>query len=88
MADHTDNVFRQAVIEFLTKEGFAAKNISDGLHIVYGENCLSYASVRRWVAYFKNGNTDICDKIPTGRPPSAATTRNKCVARRGDYVEK
>ena len=78
MADPADKVFRQkAVIEFLTTEGIAAKNISDRLNIVYGENSLSFASVKRWVTYFKNGNTDIRDKLRTGRPPSAATTRNK-----------
>lgn len=78
MAAHRDNVFRQkAVIEFLTKEGVSAKNISDRLKIVYGENCLGYASVKRWVVHFKNGNTDITDKPRSGRPLSAATAENK-----------
>ena len=78
MADCVDNVFRQkSVIEFLTKEGATAKNISDRLKIVYGENSLSYTSVRRWVVHFKNGNDDICDKPHSGRPPSAATADNK-----------
>ena len=72
MADQADNIFRQkAVIEFLTKEGNAAKNISDRLNVVYGENRLSFRSVKRWVTYFKNGNTDIDDKVHTGRPRSA-----------------
>ena len=44
-ADHTDNFCRQGLIKFLTTEGFAAKNISDGLHFVYGESSLGYASV-------------------------------------------
>src|SRR6476619_7374733 len=78
MADCVDNVFRQkSVIEFLTKEGATAKNISDRLKIIYGENSLSYTSVRRWVVHFKNGNDDICDKPHSGRPPSAATADNK-----------
>ena len=78
MAAHRDNVFRQkAVIEFLTKERVSAKNISDRLKIVYGENCLGYASVKRWVVHFKNGNTDITDKPRSGRPLSAATAENK-----------
>jgi [histone H3]-lysine36 N-dimethyltransferase SETMAR len=78
MADIADNVFRQkAVIEFLTKEGIAAKNISDRLNVVYGESSLSFRSVKRWVAYFKDGNTTICDKMRSGRPPSAATAGNK-----------
>ena len=78
MAACEDNVFRQkAVIEFLTKECATAKNISDRLKIVYGDNSLSYTSVRRWVAHFKNGNDDICDNPRSGRPPSAATAENK-----------
>lgn len=80
MADCADNVFRQkAVIEFLTKEGATAKNISDRLKIVYAENSLSYPTVRRWVVHFKNGNDDICDKPRSGRPPSAATADNKAL---------
>src|SRR3981081_1866863 len=80
MADCADNVFRQkAVIQFLTKEGATAKNISDRLKIVYGENSLSYTSVKRWVVHFKNGNDDICDKLRQGRPPSAATADNKAL---------
>ena len=40
MADYLDNVSRQKdVIEFLTKEGNTATNISDRLKIVYGDNC-------------------------------------------------
>ena len=78
MADQADNIFRQkAVVEFVIKEGKAAKKISDRLNVVYGENSLSFRSVKRWVTYFKNGNTDICDKVRTGRPRSAATARNK-----------
>jgi histone-lysine N-methyltransferase SETMAR len=78
MADYVDNVFRQkAVVEFLTKEGNTAKNISDRLKTVYGDNCLSYASVKRWVVHFKNGESDICDKPRSGRPPSVATPEKK-----------
>jgi len=78
MADHTDNVFRQkAVIEFLFKEGSTAKTISDRLKNVYGESCLSYASVKRWVVHFRNGNSDICDKPRSGRPASVATPEKK-----------
>lgn len=78
MADQADAVFRQkAVIEFLTKEGVAAKDISDRLVNVYGELSLSYPSVRRWVAHFKSGNSEIADKPRAGRPPSATTQANK-----------
>ena len=79
MADHIDDVlFKQkAVVEFLTKEGVGAKNIADRLKTVYGEQCLSYRSVARWVAHFKTGATDISDKPRSGRPRSAVTPQNK-----------
>jgi transposase len=76
MAYCADNVFRQkAVIKFLTKEGATAKNITDRLKIVYGENSLSYSTFKRWVVHFKNGNDDICDKPRSGRPPSRSTSQ-------------
>jgi histone-lysine N-methyltransferase SETMAR len=78
MAAYADNSFKQkAVIEFLMKEGIATKEISDRLKTVYGEYALSYPSVRRWVADFKCGRTDIIDKPRSGRPLSAATDAKK-----------
>jgi transposase len=79
MAEQVDDiVFRQkAVIEFSSKEGIRAKSINDRLKPVYGEHTLSYRSVRRWVEYFSTGATDLNDKHRSGRPPSAATQKNK-----------
>ena len=74
MAAYSDNNFKQkAVIEFLLKEGIAAREISDRLRNVYGESALSYPTVRRWVAEFKGGRSDIIDKPRSGRPSSAVT---------------
>lgn len=51
MAALADNSFKQkAVIEFLMKEGRAAREISDRLRNVYEECALSYPSVKRWMA--------------------------------------
>jgi transposase len=77
--DHqADAVFKQkAVIELLTKEGVAAKNINNRLVNVYGDLSLSYPSVRRWVAHFKSGNSEIADKLRAGRPPSATIQANR-----------
>ena len=71
MAAYSDNHFKQkAVIEFLFKEGIAAREISDRLRNVYGESALSYPTVRRWVAEFKGGRSDIIDRPRSGRPRS------------------
>ena len=68
MAAYSDNNFKQkAVIKFLLKEGTAAREISDRLRNVYGESALSYPTVRRWVAEFKGGRSDIIDKPRSGR---------------------
>ena len=79
MADYADDGFKQkAVIEFLTKEGVNAKEISKRLINVYGTSALSYSSVRRWVAEFKSGSrVDVVDRPRSGRPPSAVTEANK-----------
>jgi len=78
MADYTDDSLKQkAVIEFLMKEGIAAREISDRLKKVYGESALKFPSVKRWVAAFKDGRTDIIDKPRSGRPSSAVTEANK-----------
>ena len=63
MADRCDIGFKQkAVIEFLTFEGNASKEISGRLKNVYGDSALSYASVKRWVTHFKSGGSSITDK--------------------------
>jgi len=35
------------------------------------------STVRRWVEYCKDGNTDIADQPGSGRPRNASTERNK-----------
>ena len=78
MAAFADDNFKQkAVIEFLLKEGIAAKEISDRLRNVYGESALSYRTVRKWVTEFKGDRSDIVDKPRSGRPSSAVTDANK-----------
>ena len=78
MAACSDIGFRQkAVIEFLSNEGIAPKEISERLRTVYGDDALSYATVKRWVVHFNSGNKEITDRPRSGRPLSAATTENK-----------
>ena len=69
MASYTDAGFRQkAVIEFLSNEGIAPKEISERLRTVYGDDALSYATVKRWVVHFNSGNKEITDRPRSGRP--------------------
>ena len=78
MAAYTDVGFRQKdVTKFLSIEGIAPKEISERLKRVFGDNALSYATVKRWIVHFNSGNKEITDKPRSGRPVSAATTVNK-----------
>ena len=78
MEAYADVGFRQnAVIKFLLRERITPKEISERLRTVYGNNSLSYATVKRWVLHFNSGNREITDKPRSGRPVSAATTENK-----------
>lgn len=56
--------------------GIAAPDIKADLDIVYGDNALSYATVRRWVRLFKNGREGLEDKPRSGRPTSIASERD------------
>ena len=69
MAAYSDNNYKQkAAIEFLLKEGIAAREISNRLRNVDGESALSYPTVRRYVVEFKGGRSSIIDKPRSGRP--------------------
>jgi plasmid stabilization system protein ParE len=59
------------------KEGNSAGVTYERLNDVYDyeDVCMDASSVRRWVKYFKDGNTDIADQPRCGRPRTAATGR-------------
>jgi hypothetical protein len=59
------------------KEGNSAGIIYERLRAVYGDVCMGASCVRRWVKYFKDGNTDIADRPRCGRLRTAATERKK-----------
>ena len=57
MAAYTDVGFRQKdVAEFLSCEGTDPKEFSERLKSVFGDNSLSYATVKRWIIHFNSGN--------------------------------
>ncbi|GFO20971.1 histone-lysine N-methyltransferase SETMAR [Plakobranchus ocellatus] len=54
MATSNDLLTKQrSVIEFLAAEGCSAANIHARMKTVYGEKCISYCAVRKWVRILK-----------------------------------
>lgn len=58
------------------KNGREAVKIHEELVNAEGEQALTLSTVRRWIAKFKGGETDIHDKPRSGRPREAVTPEN------------
>ena len=67
---------QRCVIEFLHAEKIAPKDIHRRLVNVYGDQTVDVSTVRRWVARFSSGDSDVKDKPRSGRPCTAVTPRN------------
>jgi len=65
------------VIEFLHAEKIAPNDIHRRLLNVYGYQTVDVSTVRRWVACFSSGDSDVKDKPRSGRPCTAVTPRNE-----------
>ena len=68
---------QRCVIEFLHAEKIAPKDIHRRLVNVYGDQTVDVSTVRRWVARFSSGDSDMKDKPRSGRPCTAVTPRNE-----------
>ena len=76
--------FRQkqgVVIENLLSEAETAQNISRRLKQVYGDGAIDYITVTRWVkringAQEEHAESDLCDRLKSGRPFSAHSFAN------------
>jgi len=68
---------QRCVIEFLHAEKIAPNDIHRRLLNVYGDQTVDVSTVRRWVACFSSGNSDVKDKPRSGRPCTAVTPRNE-----------
>jgi histone-lysine N-methyltransferase SETMAR len=68
---------QRCVIEFLHAEKIAPNDIHRRLLNVYGDQTVDVSTVRRWVARFSSGDSDVKDKPRSGRPCTAVTPRNE-----------
>ena len=78
MASYVEVLMKQmCVIEFLHAEKIAPNDIHRRLLNVYGDQTVDVSTVRRLVARFSSGDSDVKDKPRSGRPRTAVTPRNE-----------
>ena len=68
---------QMCVIEFLLQEKIAHNDINRHFLNVYGDQTVDVSTVRRWVARFSSGDSDVKDKPRSGLPCTAVTPRNE-----------
>jgi len=78
MASATEVRMKQrCVIEFLHVEKIAPHDIHQCLLNVYGDQTVDVSTVRRWVARFSTGDSNVTDKPHSGWPWTAVTPQNE-----------
>ena len=65
------------LIELLHAEKIAPNDIHRRLLNVYGDQTVDVSTVRRWVACFSSGDSDVKDKPCSGHPCTTVTPRNE-----------
>jgi transposase len=69
-----NNIETRAVIKFFFfLQGKVPKEIHAILKETLGEQALSYATVKNWVAQFKHSDFSTCDASRPGRPKTVTT---------------
>jgi len=68
---------QRCVTEFLHAEKLAPNDIHRRLLNVYGDQTVDVSTVRRWVACFSSGDSDVKDKPRSGQPCTAVTPRKE-----------
>jgi transposase len=72
-ARNFNNIKTQAAIKFFFLQGKAPKEIHANLTETSGEHAPLYATVKNWVAQFKDGDFSTCDVPCPGRPKTVTT---------------
>jgi len=68
---------QRCVIEFLHVEKIAPNDIHRFLLNVYGDQTVDVSTMRRWVARFSSGDSNVKDKPRAGQPCTAVRPRNE-----------
>jgi len=59
------------------RKKIAPSDIHRRLLNIYGDQTVDVSTVRRWVARFSSGDSDVKDKPRSGRPCTAVTRQNE-----------
>lgn len=70
---------QRAVIKFFVLEGNGPKDIHTKMEAVLGEDALSYSTVKRWAALFKQGRESVEDDPRCGGPSTAVNDETVAV---------
>ena len=68
---------QKSATKFIHEEKFALNEIPRHLLNVYGDQTMDVSTVRRWVARFVSGDSDVKNKPSSGRPCTAFTRRTE-----------
>ena len=72
---------QRCVIEFLHAEKIAPNDIHRRLLNVYGDQTVDVSTVRRWVARFSSGDSDVKDKPRSGTAMHSCHTTKRRASR-------
>ena len=65
-----ENLQHRAVMKYLWQKGLSPKEIHEDMTKTLGKSSVSYSSVKKWIAEFKQGRDSIKDDDIPGRPIS------------------
>ena len=68
---------QRSITEFLHVEKIAPNDIHQNLLNIYGDQTVYVSTVRRWVARFSSGDSNVTDKPRSGWPCTAVTPQNE-----------
>ena len=72
-----ESVQYRSVIRFLFLKGKSREEIQIELSAIYGDECPSWATIKRWYNLFQLGRTSVMDAEKTGRPTEISKKINE-----------